>query len=291
MLDRPLPTVLLLAGAQTLSACRTVPASAHPPRRGYSTFGMGYEMLSYEENTTRRFDGETVDIENDELFSLTNNGAAYVAINPTWGFHLTTYSTLGKATAAEQWQIQDETVVTNKVAIERQGLGLVGTYRVRPSGYFLLGVQYENNDFERFATTLTPKAAQYGIDEDSITTGTVSESVWSLSLVTGYELSDFFTSEATGWRYFVRGTIGLPLLTSISNTEIDQGEAFMESFNGYQVRLDSAIGYQFHKSVIASFGLDLGRSFREAIGVEDDTELPENVLFYIYPSLSLNWSF
>ncbi|MFT4542505.1 MAG: hypothetical protein ACI835_004973 [Planctomycetota bacterium] len=254
---------------------------------------MGYEMLEYEENTASEFDGKTVDVETEEIFSVAQQGGAYVAISPVWGFYLSSYSTLGNSKADEEWVLGGETVLTNKVSVERQGLSMIAARKVRPNGYFLFGAQYDNTDFERFATNILPAAAAFGIDEDTVSTGTVSETVWGLNLIGGYEHTTFFTTNLKGWRHQLQGTIGLPLLTSVSNTEVDSGEAFRESFNGIQARLNSALGYQFHEKAIFSFGVDVGYSLRDAISVStgDEADLPENVLFYIYPNVAINWSF
>ena len=40
---------------------------------------------------------------------------------------------------------------------------------------------------------------------------------------------------------------GVPLVTNIANTEVNEGASFSESFNGFQIRFNGMYGYQFNE--------------------------------------------
>ena len=267
-----------------------------PARQGYSFFGLGFDVLDYEENTTRKIDGKTIDIETASGINLTQQSGAYVSINDDWGFYLVTASTLGDSNSDEEWQIDDITVRTNKVAFERQRLGFLASQRISSTGFFLFGAQYNKTEFKRFAAKLTPQAIDFGIDDSSFSAGTVSENVWDLSLVAGYESNTIFTSKESGWRHQMQLVAGVPLFTSITNTDVNEGESFSKSFNGFQLRFNGFYGYQFDPNMILAVGLELGISQRNSISrdftdTSGVTEFPESNLLYLYPSLVALWSF
>ena len=265
-------------------------------RAGYSFFGAGSDFMDYEENTTRQIDGKTIDVETSIGLNFTQQSGAYVTVNKDWGFYLVTASTLGESGSDEAWQIDDVTVRSNKVAFERQRLGFLATYQLASKDFLLLGAQYGSTEFKRFAASLTPQATAFGIDDTTFSAGTVSENVWDLSVVAGYEWNTLFNSPAAGWRYQLQLIAGIPLTTSITNTDVNEGESFSAGFNGLQLRLNWVYGYQFSENVLAAFSLELGfarrnaisRDFTDASGI---TEFPENPLIYSYPSLVVYWSF
>jgi len=283
--------IVLLSVSLEIGAAESVAG-----RAGYSFFGAGSDFMDYEENTTRQIAGETIDVETSIGLNFTQQSGAYVAVNQDWGFYLVTASTLGESGSDEAWQIDDTTVRTNKVSFERQRLGFLATYRIASKDFLLFGAQYGNTEFKRFAASLTPEAAAFGIDETTFSAGTVSENVWDLSLVAGYEWSTLFDSAAAGWRYQLQLIAGVPLTTSITNTDVNEGESFSAGFNGLQLRLNWVYGYQFSENVLAAFSLELGfarrnaisRDFADASGI---TEFPENTLIYSYPSVVVYWSF
>ena len=265
-------------------------------RSGYSFFGAGYDLVDYEENTVRIIDGKTVDVETASGLKFTQHSGAYISVNSDWGFYLGSSSTLGESQSEEQWQIDDISVITNKVSFERQRIEGLITYRFAPERYFLLGVQYSNIDFKRFAAHLTPEAASFGVDETTFSAGTVSESVWDLSLKIGYEMSTLFDSNHPGWQYQVQAIAGLPLTTSITNTDVNEGQSYNRHFGGIQLRLNLLYGYQFNEHIVAALSLELALRRRDAIshdviGSTGITEFPENTLLYSFPSFILMWSF
>jgi hypothetical protein len=160
----------------------------------------------------------------------------------------------------------------------------------------LFGAQYGKSEFKRFAAKLTPEASDFGIDENTFSDGAVLESVWNYSLVVGYESNTLFTSKLPGWRHQLQVVAGVPVITSISNTDVNEGESFSESFNGFHLRFNGVYGYQFNENFIAAFALEMGTSQRDAISqdFEDSggtTEFPENNIVYFYPSIVAMWSF
>jgi len=265
-------------------------------RSGYSFFGAGFDFLDYEESTTRNIAGSSIDIETSTGLNLTQQSGAYVSINNKWGFYLITASTLGESSSDEDWQINKTTVRTNKVVFERQRLGFVGTYQIKQNDFILLGTQYSSTEFKRFAAALTPSASDFGIDENTFSAGAVSENVWDLSLVAGYEVNTIFNNKNSGWRYQWQLLAGLPLITQLNNTDISEGESFRENFSGFQIRANWVYGYQFNENIMAAFSLEVGISKRSSISndvtnVNDITEFPENTIIYIYPSATVYWSF
>lgn len=265
-------------------------------RAGYSFFGLGYEILDYEENTAPVIDGKSIDVETATIVNLTQQSGAYVAINHDWGFYLATASTLGETISNEEWQIDGVTVRTNNVSIVRARVGFLASRRISSTGFLLFGAQYGKTEFKRFAANLTPEAGDFGIDENTFSDGTVSESVWNYSLVAGYESNTLFISKLPGWRHQFQLIAGVPLITNISNTEVNEGASFSESFNGFHIRASGIYGYQFNENFMAAFGLEMGVSQRNAISQdfedsEGATEFPESNIVYFYPALVAMWSF
>jgi len=265
-------------------------------REGYSFFGAGYDFLDYEENTALKIGLDTIDIETNSALNFTQQSGAYVAVNNDWGFYLVTASTLGDSSSDETWDIGAITVRANKVSFDRQRLGFLASRRFSRIGYFLFGAQYGSTEFNRFAAKLTPQAADFGIDENTFSAGTVSEKVWDLSLAGGYEWNTIFTQKEPGWRYQLQLIAGVTVISHITNTDVNEGSSFSESFNGFQVRLNWAYGYQFNDNMMIAFSLEAGFSRRNAINRDFSdasgiVEFPESNLFYFYPSLVALWSF
>ena len=89
---------------------------------------------------------------------------------------------------------------------------------------------------------------------------------------------------------------GVPLVTNIANTEVNEGASFSESFNGFQIRFNGMHGYQFNENFITVFGLEMGVSQRNAISQDfkdsaGTIEFPESNIVFIYPSLLAMWLF
>ena len=122
----------------------------------------------------------------------------------------------------------------------------------------MFGAQYGKIEIKRFAAKLTPEASDFGIDENTFSDGTVVESVWDVSLLAGYESSTIFISKQPGWRHQLQMVVGVPLVTNISNTDVNEGASFSESFNGFQIRFNGLYGYQFSESFMTAIGLEMG---------------------------------
>ena len=279
-----------------LSGVSAQAESAGEQRRSYGFFSLGYDYINYEESTNRQFGGKSVDIETSTNLNFTQQSGSYVAISPDWGFYLTSASTLGNPGTDESWEIEGITVLTNKISFERQRIGIIASYRLYDTEHLLFGAQYDSNEFSRFGTTLTAAAASFGITQNSISAGTISEQTWDLNLVLGYESNTLFSQQKPGWQHLLQATIGLPLITSLTNTEVNNGDSFTENFNGFLLRLNAVVGYQFDENVTVTFGTELGYSLRKAIDrdfidINGTTEFPENVLFYLYPNVGIYWSF
>ncbi len=265
-------------------------------RAGFSFFGLGLNFIDYEENSARQVGGRTVDVETDSMVNVAQQSGTYVSFNDVWGFYLVSSSTLGESKAEESWEVDESVIRTNKVSFEQQRIAFLLSRQFRSNSYLLAGAQYNNTEFRRFGASLTPAASAFGLTEESISGGTESETVLEISLVAGIEKSTFFTGVAPGWRYHWQVLLGLPLITSIANTEINNAETFSQGFNGVQGQLKFNYGYQFSSNILASVNLELALSRRDSINreVTDSfgiTEFPDNTLVYFFPSLALYWSF
>ncbi len=296
----PIKTHLLLATLVTLVSavilCTVAAASSDPTRSGYSFFGLGLNYIDYEENTARQIDGQTVDIETNTSVNIAQQSGTYVSFSQDWGFYLASASTLGESKSRENWELNEVVVRSNRVSFEQQRIAFLFSRRFSTNKFWLFGAQYGNTEFRRFATSLTPEADNFGLSGTLFDTGTESETVVELSAVAGYEKNTVFTTDSPGWRYQIQAVIGVPLITSISNTEISDGNLFSQSFNGLLARLNLTSGYQFSKNLFAAVALELSVSQRNAIDREISdslglAEFSENSLVYIYPNLSIYWSF
>ncbi len=267
-----------------------------PTRAGYSFFGLGLNFIDYEENSVQRVGEQVVDVETASMVNVAQQSGTYVSFNKDWGFYLITSSTLGESQSEESWEIDNEIVRTNKILFEQQRIGLLLSKHFTSNYYYLFGAQYNNTEFRRFGTALTQSAEDSGLTFESVNLGTESETVLDLAAVVGLEKTTVFTSEQPGWRYQVQAVLGLPLLTNISNTEINDGQSFGEAFNGIFAQGRFNYGYQFNKSIFLSLNLEVAISQRNRIDrkISDDlgtTEFPSNTLVYFFPSMALYWSF
>ncbi|MFK7992512.1 MAG: hypothetical protein AB8B87_00135 [Granulosicoccus sp.] len=267
-----------------------------PTRAGYSFFGLGVNFIDYEENSAQRVDGRIVDVETASMVNVAQQSGTYVSFSNEWGFYLITSSTLGESQSEESWVVDDAIIRTNKILFEQQRIGLLLSKHLKSDYYYLFGAQYNNTEFRRFGTTLTPAATDFGLTAESANLGTESETVLDLAAVAGLEKTTVFMSDQPGWRYQFQAVLGLPLLTNISNTEINDGEKFGEGFSGLFGQGRFNYGYQFNKNIFLSLNLEIAVSQRNAIDREISdsvrtTEFPSNTLVYFFPSLSLYWSF
>lgn len=274
----------------------TVSADTMIQRQGYSFFGAGFDLLDYEENTTREIGGQVIDVETPSATNFTQQSGAYVAIDADWGFYLTTASTLGESSTDEEWVIGSTLVRTNRVAFERQRLAGIATLRMQNSRYLLFGAQYSKSEFKRFAASLTADAASFGLTDTTFTSGTISENVWDMTLVAGYEWNTLFKNKMSGWKYQLQLMAGLPVYSSVTNTDIDNGASFSDSFDGFHLQANFIYGYQFSENAVAGFSLESAYSQRNEIDTQltdaaGTIKLPESNLFYFYPGFTMYWSF
>lgn len=287
-------TTVLLAGLS--AGVANASGTTTSKRPGYSFFGLGLNVIDYEENTALQVDGGIIDVETDSTVNVTQQSGTFVSFNNDWGFYLTTTSTLGESRANESWEIDETIVRENKVAFEQQRINFVLSRHYKANNYFLFGARYDNTEFKRFAHQLTPSAAGLGLLESSFVPGTESETVLEFSLIGGIERTTLFMTNDPGWRYQAQLIVGIPILSSISNTEINSGEKFTDSFSGFVAQVRTTYGYQFNENLFAGISLDLAISQRNSIdkNVEDATgvnRFPENTLISTFPSVALYWSF
>ncbi len=289
-------SALKLLVLYSLAFSSTLLADSEQIRAGFSSFGLGLNSIDYEENSTRVVAGRAVDVETDSMVNVAQQSGTYVSFNHDWGFYLFSSSTLGESTAEESWEIDDLAIRTNKVSFEQQRIAFLLSRRLKRNRYLLFGAQYGNTEFRRFGAALTPSAAQFNLTEDLLNQGTESETAYDITFAIGFEVTSLFIDPEPGWRYQIRGVLGLPVFTNISNTEVNDGESFTDGFNGFTGQLNFAYGYQLNANVFASAFIDLAVSRRNSIDrqVSDDfgiTEFPDNTSVYIYPGLALYWSY
>ncbi len=291
---RNLIFILFVGALISTQALAQAPSTAM--RSGYSFFGLGLNAIDYEENFAPEIAGQEVDVETSSILNLAQQSGTFVAFNDKWGFYLVSSSTLGEARSDESWDIGDTSIRNNKISIEQQRIAFLLSKHFRSDQYFIFGAQYHNTEFRRFAATLTPAAAQFNVDDSVIDAGTESESLLELTAVVGIEKTNVFASAEPGWRHQFQLLLGVPVLTTISNTNISDGKSFNQSFNGFFGYSRLNYGYQFNKNIFVSLNLDLAISNRNAIDrvVRDsfgETQFPSNTLLHVFPSLALYWSF
>ncbi|MBX2884483.1 MAG: hypothetical protein KTR32_31305 [Granulosicoccus sp.] len=271
-------------------------ADPEQARPGFSSFGLGFNSIDYEENSARVIAGRRVDVETDSIVNIAQQSGTYVSFNNDWGFYLFSSSTLGETKTEESWEIDEIPIRTNKVSFEQQRIAFLLSRRINQDRHLLFGAQYNNTEFRRFGARLTPSASQFNVTQEMLNTGTESETAFDITFSLGFEITSLFVKPEPGWRYQIRGVLGLPVFTNISNTEVNDGESFKDGFNGFSGQLNFVYGYQFNANLFAAFFMDLALSKRNAIDrpTSDEfgiTEFPENTLVYFYPGLALYWSF
>ncbi|MFK7859968.1 MAG: hypothetical protein AB8B64_14155 [Granulosicoccus sp.] len=265
-------------------------------QRGFSFLAAGLSLVDYEESSTFRFNGQTVDVETDSVQLVTQSSGVFVSINDKWGFYLQSSSTLGVPRSSERWEINEQQVRTNRVSFEQQDIVLIATKHISDTSRWLLGGGYQQFEFQRFAAQLTPSAPAFGIDEAALVDGTVSEVVTYLTGVVGLETSTLFDSNLKGWRYRAQAVLTVPALTTINNTSVAQGRSFSQSLNGAGLILNGTIGYQLNNSILIGAQLTARVRHQNAIsreveGIGGQTRFPETRFVSIQPAFTAYWSF
>ena len=225
----------------------SVPAVEAPEgdwQPGYSSISLGASLVDYEERTRIVIDGRAVDVDTDLGAIATQSSTAFVAIDRRRGFYLSFMSTLGASSSSERWEAEEAVVRDNKTSFERQGIALSGARRIGTAGQLLLGVRYGNTEFKRFAGRLRLEAAELGVTEQTFANGTVSETAWDVGVQVGHERGTMFGRDTRGWQYRWQATVGVPPVTSYTDTEIEGDRSFVERFDGYEVRLYALVGYR-----------------------------------------------
>ncbi len=267
-----------------------------PQRAGYSFFGLGLNAIDYEENFAPNIGGQQVDVETNSIFNIAQQSGTFVAFKEDWGFYLVSSSTLGAARSEESWDAGNSSIRNNKISIEQQRIAFLLSKHFRSDQYYIFGVQYHDTEFRRFDVNLTPTAANINSSNVVINSGTESESLLELAMVVGIEKTNVFTSAEPGWRHQFQLMLGVPVLTSISNTEISDGKSFNQTFNGVFAYSRLNYGYQFNRNIFVSLNLDLALSKRNAIDtvIRDsfgEAQFPKNTLLHAFPNVALYWSF
>jgi hypothetical protein len=266
-------------------------------RQGYSVLGGGFSVVDYEESSTLKVGDGTIDIETEAASIVTQSSGAFVSVNPTWGFYLHTLSTLGVPISGESWELDSTVIRSNSVSFQYQRVELVGSRRLKSSiTHALFGAQYGKLEYRRFGAALTEAAADFGIDEDTFESGTVSETVWDVTALVGIERNTVFIGSGRGWRYQGRVLVGVPLLSTIVNTSVANGKSFSNSLNGVEARALGLIGYQYSAHVFVGASLEVSLSRKSSFGREVDsttgvTEFPSTTFVSIFPGIGAYWSF
>jgi len=270
--------------------------SVNQRQSAFSSFSIGASLIDYEESPRLTVDGRVIDVETDLGAIPTQSSNAFVAIDRRWGFYLFSVSTLGVPRSTELWQIDEQIVRTNRVSFEQQSIGVLGSRRWRSNYQWLFGARYSKLEFKRFSASLTPESANFGITADTFSDGTVSETVWDISVLLGFEKSTLFLGDSNGWQYQWQVTVAVPLTSSLSNTEVEQGRAFSDSFNGYGVRLSAVLGFRFTTNFLIGASLQVQVLQRYALEQESSsavalTAFPENRTVSVLPAIGAYWSF
>lgn len=263
---------------------------------GFSSFSIGASLIDYEESTRLTVAGSLVDVETDLGAIPTQSSNAYVAIDQKWGFYLFSVSTLGVPQSTEQWEVDEVVIRSNEVSFEQQKIGVLGSLRKHDAGRLLFGARYGKLEFKRFAARLAPAAASLGVTEDTFPDGTVSEAVWDISLLAGYESGTLLGASTRKWQYQWRVMLGVPLVTNVSNTEINDGKVFSDTLNGYAIGLDGLLGYQLTPNFLV--GANLQFEVQQRYALDGDlseegtrTAFPGTRTVTIIPTLGAYWSF
>ena len=250
----------------------TAAQEATADRQGYSVLGGGYSIVDYEESSTLIVGDDTIDVETEAASIVTQSSGAFVSVNPSWGFYLHTLSTLGVPKSDEDWELGETDIRSNSVSFQYQRVELVASRRLKSSTtHALLGAQYSKLEYRRFGATLTDAASDFGIDEDTFESGTISETVWDITVLVGIERNTVFINSGRGWRYHGRVLVGVPLLSTIVNTSIANGKSFSNSFNGVEARALGIIGYQFSKNFFVGASLEVSIAQKNSVDREVDS--------------------
>lgn len=274
-------------------------------RYGYSSLGLGYELLSLKEDVSLSSQdtvGETWNINIESDYSGGNfaqRSLVYVAVDELWGFYIGSGSTLSSLKNNETWNatVSNETsgtvysdlkIQSNTTTLSRSELSLLAVREFSNNHSFLFGVRYNSFTYKRFDF----KAHA----EDVFTSlvlpeGDISEESTAFIAQVGYEYNEFFTSQAAGWRTQFQVIAGVVIYNRVQNTEKQISQiTFDDTFNGFDLKATASIGYQFGGHFMLAAALDTHYQSYQKID-QENASIPDNEFSYVQPSINALWSF
>jgi hypothetical protein len=274
-------------------------------RDGYSSLGLGFELLNFEESISlyeANSSGDILNIEIDSDYSGGNfaqRSWVFVSVDELWGFYIGSGSTLSSIRHNETWKTtitneakaklySDLTIQTNTTTLSRNELSVLAVRAVSGNHSFLFGgrynsVTYKRFDFKAHASSVFPNLI--------LPEGDISEESTAFIGQVGYEYNEFFTSKEPGWRTQFRSVLGLVIYNRVQNTANQLSKiTFDDTFNGYDLKATISFGYQFSENFMLATALDTHyQSYQEI--KQDNAAIPDNVFSYIQPSINALWSF
>lgn len=275
---------LLVAG---LIAFPTIAAAESDKRAGFSYLGIGTTQFSYEENTDTS--GLSIRSKVDDS-KPTQRSGVYVSVNGTWGFYFTSSSYFGSDSDEEKWDINGTRVQNNKFTAKRSEVQFLISRQLSANRHYLLfGASNIETSFTRFDFSY-PEQDRFEINQEN---RNITEDVSQFVGFFGYEFNQFYTSSKPGLRYQLQALMGIPLYTETLNNSAGD-DIFKTSFDGYSLRLNPSVGWQFDQHFLLSFNLGVHYSFRdeeEKSKAGEKLILPERETLRWFPAISMYWSF
>ena len=299
----PLLALLVVSFSATTGAEEIYPDISE--RSGYSSLGLGFELLKFEESISleeQNGSGDTfkIDIESDYSGgNFAQRSWVFVAVNQLWGFYIGSGSTLSSLQHDETWNAtvsnsagdslySDLKIQTNTTTLTRNELSVLAVRAITGNHSFVFGARYNSISYKRFDFEAHATDIFTNLNTPD---GDISEESTALIGQAGYEYNEFFTSEEAGWRTQFRAVVGIVLYNRVQNTERQIADIiFDDSFNGYDLKATFSFGYQFNKHFMLALALDSHYQSYDEIR-QQNASIPDNVFSYTQPSINALWSF
>ncbi|MEK9712986.1 MAG: hypothetical protein VW258_10505 [Thalassolituus sp.] len=264
-------------------------------REGYSYFGVGTDYIAYSERNDNLLNTGITLASGSDIAATTQRGGGYVGHESGWGFYIASEATLGNNVNDESWTLNGTRVQEDSFSFRRSELTVLVAYDFTQRQSVLFGGATHDTSFNRFDW--------HAVEQDefiiSLPDGTVSEDVFKLYGLIGYETGTLFLNEhdsRLNWQ--LRMLAGIPLFSQTLNTE-SAVDTITGGFDGYLLEVDALLGYRLTSHLLLGLSLKYSIEYQEEIQSDFINEsqqrvkrtLPENELSLFQPTLNMYWSF
>jgi len=294
--------------------------SPKSPYPGLNSTEVGIQNVSYKE-TLKDFAG-IGDLSTD--ISVNNTvvyASSYTNISENWGFMLNTQSSATSEFTKDEWTIAgfDGAVQKNTSKLGVNDLIASGVYHIQREVYATFGAQLNTVRFLRSNfEAVEPNASavneairvsdQYFTDPNppQITSNplaAVEEDLTFVNGVLGIYYNTAFSAQKRPLTWRAGASLSMPMYVSAKNSALEQQyqiESIEDSFNGYALKLNAGLSYEFTKGLAVTLNADymiseydeINTKFMEDVGgqqIERTAAIPDIEMSSMQFTLGLLW--